>query len=249
MQTIWLGSESVRVDLEHKIDWKERHQILKLAFAADVNANEAAFDIQFGHVKRPTHKNTSWDSAKFEVCAHKWVDISEYGFGVAILNDSKYGHSVDGNVIAVSCLKCPTDPNPISDYCEHLFTISVYPHGNDFQNAGVIDEALALNQPLVAMNIPENRGTMPEIFSLISVDESAIVIDGVKRAEDSDALVVRLYESFGGSAVANVRVPDGIKSASLANLSEEEICKLNIENGVITLPMHAFEIATLILYR
>lgn len=248
-QTVWLSDNSSRLVLEHNIDWRERHQMLKLSFPVAVNTNEATYEIQYGNLKRQTHRNTSWDSAKFEVCAHKWVDVSEYGYGVALLNDCKYGYSVEGSTVMVTCLKCPTDPNPESDFCKHTFTLSLYPHSENLFDAGVIERAYALNQPVVAMRVDKNDGELCDEFSLVSVKEKSVVIEGVKRAEDSLDTVVRLYESFGGSAVAHITVAEGFKSAYLSNLMEEEACELAIENGVITLPMHAFEIATLILKR
>ena len=140
-QTVWIYSGNPRIDIENDIDWQERHQIMKLAFPFDVHSDSATFEIQYGHTKRPTHKNTSWDAAKFEVCAHKWVDISEYGYGVSVLNDSKYGFSAEDNTITVSCLRGPTYPNENADLGKHKFTISILPHLGDLRDGKVIEEA------------------------------------------------------------------------------------------------------------
>ncbi len=244
-ETVWLYSSSPRIELENKIDWHEKHQTLKLAFPVDVNATSATCEIQFGSISRPTHTNTSWDKAKFEICAHRWVDLSEHGYGVALLNDCKFGHSVQGNVLTLTCLRCPTYPNPSLDVGLHEFTCAILPHVGDPYESGIIREAHALNQPLVCMPINANRGPLPESFSMISASEQSVLIDGIKRAEASDAVIVRLYESFGGAAKAHIKLADGVRRVALCDLMENEISELKIDNGQITLPLHAFQIATL----
>ena len=248
-QTMWLYSDSARIDLVHHIDWHEKHQFLKLAFPVNVHATSATYDIQFGHTQRPTHKNTSWDQARFEVCGHKWVDISEYGYGVSILNDCKYGYSAEGSTIKLTCLKCPDYPAPSADVGEHEFTCSIFPHEGDFRKAGTIKEAYALNIPLVAMNIEKSEGTLPDCFSLVSCDNPAVIVETVKPAEDSNDVIVRLYESFGGGASARIKIADGFKKVYLTNLMEKEITELPIVNGEVELNFHSFEIKTLKLVK
>ncbi len=244
-EAIWLYSSSARIQLENRIDWHEKHQTLKLAFPIDVNSTSATCEIQFGSITRPTHTNTSWDKAKFEICAHRWIDLSEHGYGVALLNDCKFGHSVQGNLLTLTCLKCPSYPDPKQDVGQHEFTCALLPHVGDLYESGVIREAHALNQPLVSMPISAHGGPLPERFSMISVDEPSVVIDGIKRAESSDAVIVRLYESFGGSVNAHLRLPHGVSRAVLCDLMETEHTELRIDNGLVSLPLHAFQIATL----
>lgn len=244
-ETVWLYSSSPRIELENRIDWHEKHQTLKLAFPVDVNSTGATCEIQFGSISRPTHTNTSWDKAKFEICAHRWIDLSEHGYGVALLNDCKFGHSAQGNLITLTCLKCPSYPDPDQDVGLHEFTCAILPHVGDLCESGVIREAHALNQPLVSMPIVAHGGSLPESFSMISVDEQSVVIDGIKRAEGSDAVIVRLYESFGGSVNAHLRLPHGVSRAALCDLMENEQTELEIKNGLVSLPLHAFQIATL----
>ncbi len=248
-QTIWLYSASERIDLDHHIDWHEKHQLLKLAFPLNLHATKASYDIQFGHLERPTHQNTSWDKAKFEVCAHKWVDISEHGYGVSLLNDCKYGYSAEGSTIKLTCIKCPEYPAPNADVGEHEFTVSLYPHEGDFREAGTIREAYALNSPLMAMRIEKNDGVLPESFSLVSCDNPAVVLETVKPAEESDDIVIRLYESFGGNAKARIQLADGFTKAYLTTLTEKNVQELQITDGCLELKFHAFEIHTLRLAR
>ena len=246
-QTLWLYSDSPRIDLVHEIDWHEKHQILKLFFPCDLHATEATYEIQFGHVTRPTHKNTSWEEAKFEVCGQKWVDISEYGYGLALLNDCKYGYSAEGSTLALTVLKCPDEPDPTADEGYHTFTCSLFPHMGDFRAAGVIREAYALNQPLLSLPVSEGEGDLPESFSMAECDNPAVVIDGMKRAETGDGLILRLYESFGGKAKARIRVAEGYTRAFLVNLMEENPLPLPIEDGCICLEFGTFEIHTVLL--
>ena len=244
-EIIWLHTENPRIDLEHNIDWQNKRQLLKLHFPINVHATSASYDVQFGHVSRPTHKNTGWDAAKFEVCAHKWADISEHGYGVAIINDCKYGHAADGSTISITCLKCPAAPNPEADLGKHEFVVSVLPHSGDLCNGGVIREAYNLNQPLICLPIEKQNGTNPSRFSLVGTDNEAVIIEGIKKAEDSDDIIVRLYESFGGGTTANIRVADGFSSAYITNLMERDVCEVEIKDGEITIDLHAFEIVTL----
>ena len=238
-QHLWLYSESRRIDFETEIDWHEHHQILKAAFPLDVLASTATYDIQFGHVQRPTHENTSWDKAKFEVYSHKWVDISEPGYGVSLLNDCKYGHNTEGSTLKLTMLKCGTYPNPEADQGMHVFTYSLVPHVGDFRSAGIIREAYALNQPLLATQA-EGNGSLPDDFSLVSCDQKAVMVETVKKAEADNGMIVRMYESFGSKCKANITVAPGFQKAYLCDLME-----LPFDNNCVTLPVSNFEIITL----
>lgn len=247
-QYLWLYSESRRIDFETEIDWHEHHQILKAAFPLDVLSATATYDIQFGHVQRPTHENTSWDKAKFEVYGHKWVDISEPGYGVSLLNDCKYGYNTEGSTLKLTMLKCGTYPNPEADQGLHVFTYSLMPHTGDFRSAGIIQEAYGLNQPMLATRA-EGNGIAPDTFSLVSCDKSAVMIETVKKAESDDSMIVRMYESFGGRCTANITVAPGFRKAYLSDLMENELHELAFVDHQLTLPVSNFEIITLKLTR
>ncbi len=244
-QNMWLYSENPRIDFETELDWHQHHQILKVAFPLDVHTNSATYDIQFGHTTRPTHQNTSWDKAKFETCGHKWVDMAENGYGVALLNDCKYGHSAEGSTIKLTILKCGTYPNPEADQGKHLLTYSLLPHVGDFRQSGVINEAYALNQPISAACVEKNNGTIPETFSLVSCDKENLIVETVKKAEADDSMIVRMYEAFDSRTTATVTVAEGFKKAYLCDLLENEIKELEFKDNKVTIPASNFEIITL----
>ncbi len=128
IQRISLNYNSPRLDFDTSINWQERHTMLKVAFPVDILSPQATYEIQWGNVTRPTHRNTSWDWARFETCAHKWVDLSEGDYGVSLLNDCKYGHDIHDNVMRITLLRSPTMPDPMADFGEHQFKYSLYPH-------------------------------------------------------------------------------------------------------------------------
>jgi len=245
LQTVWLYSQSSRIDIETDIDWHEKHQVIKAVFPLNVHAMSATYDVPFGHVIRPTHQNTSWDEAKFEVYAHKWVDMSENGYGVALLNDCKYGYSTEGSDLSITLLKCATYPDPNADQGRHHFTYSLMPHVGDFREAGVIPEAWYLNQPLLSRPIAPHEGELPDHFSLVSCDSPNAVITAVKKAETDDGLIVRLYDAFDCKSNVTVTVPAEYGKAWLCDLLENEERDLPIQNGSVTLSLSNFEILTL----
>ncbi len=134
-QTVYLYDSIPRVDFETEADWQDKHILLKAAFPFDLHTDKSTYDVQFGNLERPTHANTSWDAAKYELCAHKWADLSEGGYGV---NDCKYGHGASGSTLTLTLLRCPSDPNPDADLGAHRFVYSLYPHGGDFRTGGTI---------------------------------------------------------------------------------------------------------------
>lgn len=243
-QMIWLYSESARVDFETEVDWHEHHQILKAVFPLQVHAMSATFDVQFGHVTRPTHQNTSWDQAKFETYAHKWVDVSEDGYGVAILNNGKYGYAVEGNTLSITLLKSASDPNPEADQGKQSFTYSLYPHTEDFRRGGVIAESYALNQPLYQTTLTPHDGSLPEEYSFVSADCPNAVITAVKKAETGNGLIVRFYEAYDRKSTVTLTVPACYTEAYLCDLMENEIRPLAVCNGSVRLPVSNFEIVT-----
>lgn len=244
-QKIWMYSNSRRIDFDNDIDWHDKHQLLKTAFPFDLHVREAVYEIQFGHVYRPTHENTSWDQAKFEVCGHKWVDVSENGYGVALLNDCKYGFNTEENVLKLTMLKCASYPNPVADEGKHIFSYSLLPHSGDFREADVIKEAYIFNQPLTAIPVSAHKGTLPASYSLCSCDEKNVVLETVKKAEESDDMIVRLYEAFDSRGKATVHVADGFKKAYLCDLMENELEELHLDGNTVSVPIKNFEIITL----
>jgi alpha-mannosidase len=211
-----------RLEYAFDIDWHERQKLLKLAFPLDLRTDRATSEIQFGHLHRPIARNTSWDTARFETVAHRWIHVGEPGFGVAIANDVVYGHDVrsdvteDGRPITVarlSLLRAPTFPDPAADQGRHTFTVSLRPGG--------IPEAIVDGY---AQHLPARRTTGTTVEPLLSVTDPAIVVEAVKLAEDrSGDVVVRLYESRGGRAAGELRTTFPWTAVTATDLLEREI--------------------------
>ena len=177
VQTYRLLSGSRRLDVETRIDWHERRVLLRALFPLNVRSHEATSETMFGAQRRPTHGNTGWDAARFEVSAHRFCDLSEPGYGVALLNDGKYGHSAKGNVLGISLLRSPLYPDPLADEGEHRFTYALLPHPGDWTEAGVTREAFALNSPLV----PVRGREMPE-EPFVVAEGLELALAGLKRS-------------------------------------------------------------------
>ncbi len=245
VQVIRLAGGSRFVDFSTEVDWHETNRLLKVAFPVDVRSLRATYEIQYGHVERPTHSNTSWDAARFEVCAQKWADLSEPGYGVALLNDCKYGYDIAGNVIRLSLLRAPTWPDPVADRGTHRFTYRLLPHSGDLRSAGIIDAGYDLNVPLRIVDASPHPGPRQCEGSILSVDAPNVVIEVAKRADDgSGALVVRMYEAWGRRGPVTLRVPWTIRRASLADLLERETDEVPAEASQVTLDLCPFQIAT-----
>ena len=245
VQNIYLYNNIDKIDFENFIDWKESHIILKTAFPVDVNTNKATYDIQFGSVERPTHKNTSWDAARFEVCAHKYCDLSEYGYGVSLLNDCKYGHAIHDGVMSLTLIKCGTFPDPDADKCEHTFTYSLYPHAGDYREAGTIKKAYDLNIPMVCVKAGDNKGTLSNEYSLFTVDCDNVIFETAKKAETEESIILRGCEYFNKRTTANVKFGFPVKKAYLCDMLENNIQELDVVNNTICVVFKPFEINTI----
>ena len=243
-QIMWLYSENSCIDFETDMDWHEHHQVLKAYFPLDVHAMSATFDVQYGHVTRPTHENTSWDKAKFETYAHKWVDVSENGYGVAMLNDGKYGHAVEGSKLSITLVKSATDPYPEADQGRQTFTYSLMPHLDDFRKGDVIEESYALNQPLYEKQIAANKGDLAENYSFVSADKPNAIITAVKKAENDNGLIVRFYDAYDCKSQITLTVPNTYTKAYLCDLMENEMKELTVTDGRMTVSASNFEIVT-----
>ena len=233
-----LRAGSARVDIETEVDWHEDERLLKAAFPLDLRADDARYDVQYGHVRRPTHRNTSWDDARFEVCGHFWADLSEPDFGVAVLNDAKYGHDCLGSTMRLTLLRAPNYPDPDADRGRHRFTYSLLPHGPSL--ADVLVESWALNLPPRSCH----GATKP---SVVAVDHPGVVVTAVKAADDgSGDVVVRLHEAFGGRARAVVSVGVAVSSVVTCDLAERPQGQPSaVEGDALALELRPFEIRTL----
>ena len=244
-EILYFYANSPRVDIHFTADWKEDQLLLKTLFPVEMNTTEATFEIQYGNVKRSTAVNTSWDRARFEVCHHKWMDVSEGGYGISFLNDCKYGISVEENVVGLSLLKCGVYPNPQADREVHNAVYSVFPHEGSWQEAGTVREAYLLNNPLqVFSGSGENRNG-PKRYSMVEHDHRNIMIESVKKAEDNDDTIIRLYEFENRKTDVRLRLPRKAERIWLCNLMEENEILLAEDAQDVTVTAEPFGILTI----
>jgi alpha-mannosidase len=239
-QVVRLDAEAPRVEFHTTVDRHEEHKLLKVCFPLAVRAPSATYETPFAYAERPTHYSTSFDRARYEVPGQRFADLSEHGFGAALLTDSKYGYSCYGNELRISLLRAPKSPDPDADMGAHEFAYALFPHAGGWREAGVVGEALRFNAPL---------RFVPAAFdgSFASVDDPNLVLDTIKRAERSDSLVLRLYEAHGGRGTARVQLTAPFRHARLANALEEELGDVEVEDGAIVLPYRPHQVITVML--
>lgn len=244
-QTIRLAADSRRVDFVTRVDWHETHSLLKVAFPVAVLNTVATYEIQWGSIERPTHRNTSWDYAKFEVPAQKWADLSEGDYGVALLNDGKYGYDVRDNVVRLSLIKSATMPDATADQGHHEFTYSLLPHLGNWRN-GVITEAYKLNNAATVV-AGDSRLAENSRKALVSTGNENVVIETIKPAENGKGFIVRLFESHRARGLVTICFGQDIAAVHRCNLLEEDIHPVATnENGNrLTLDLAPFEIVNL----
>lgn len=234
-----LDAHAGRLEFHTEVDWHENRKMLKVVFPVNVRAMNATYEMQFGCVERPTHFNTSFDIARYEVAGHKWADLSEFDFGVALLTESKYGFSTFDNQMRISLLRSPKHPDENADMGKHRFAYAIMPHAGDWRSGGVVAEGYKFNAPLL---ITAGSGRP---VSFASVDQPNLVLDTIKKAEDSNATILRLYEAHGGRGMGRVKLNFPHKFAAFCNGMEEETGPAKIVNGAIEVPFGPFKIVTI----
>ncbi len=252
-QTMRTYTHSRRIDFITTVNWYEKQKLLRVYFPTEIRATEATYDVQFGNVKRPTNSNTSWEEAKFEVVGHQWADISERGFGVALLNDSKYGYAIRGGTLSLSLLRAPTSPDPEADMGVHRFTYSLLPHPGDWFEGNVHAEAWDLNDPLLiflAATNPQGDLAKKQLFKL---ESSGIHVDAVKLAEiaplksdkpqTSPPVILRIHEYSGGLSPFRITSDYEIERWEECNLMEESIGPV-VEKETIEGVIKPYEVKT-----
>ncbi len=248
-QEMTFYADSRRIDFKTSVDWHERNTLLKVGFAVNVLAEHCRNEIQFGHVVRPMHANTSWDQARFETCAHKWVDVSEGNYGVAVLNDGKYGHDTLDGMISLTLLRSSSCPDERAEAGSHAFTYALLPHPGDFTTEAVVREAYALNVPLRAMKLEAgNAAGSDTAATLCRVDAPNVIVETVKKAEADDALIVRVYEAGKMRGPVSITFTRPLRKAYACNLLEERDEYVSTEDNRITFAIHPFEIRTFKVY-
>lgn len=247
-QDMTIYQDKDRIDFATQVSWKEKQVLLKAFFPVDIHTTEATYEIQFGNINRPTHTNTEWDFAKFEVSAHKWVDLSEGSYGVSLLNDCKYGYDIHENVIGITLIKSAVRPDETADRGEHTFTYSLYPHKGSWQESNVQQSAMELNVSLIGKETGGDAKSN-DSFGLLSVDSDHIVIDTVKRAEEERAYIIRLYE-FKNQKEQGITMSFGlpVKKVVETNLIERELGDIDVTDGQIHFDIAGYEIKTYKVY-
>jgi alpha-mannosidase len=241
-QEIYFYADSRRIEFNTYVDWKEHQHLLKVHFPVNIHSDEAAFDIQFGNVTRKVHSNTSWDKARFESCGQKWIDLSEGHYGVSLLNDCKYGHSIKDGNMAITLIKSGIEPNPDTDQEEHFFTYALYPHAEGWRDAGTVKEAYKLNQPAIAA-----QGGKPGTEkSFAAVDKANIILETIKLAEDGKGIILRLYECENALTNAALILGRDVSAASVeeCNLIEEKVCDVPVTDNSFKFSIKPYEIKT-----
>ncbi|MBQ7831383.1 MAG: alpha-mannosidase [Clostridia bacterium] len=234
-----------RIDFVTNIDWKEKRQLLKARFPFNLLVDKATYDVQFGNLERSTAANTSWDAAKFETCGQKWVDFSENNYGVALLNDGRYGFGAEDSTLTITLLKSGSFPYDGASDDLPEFTYSLYPHGGDFREGGVVEAAYVLNRGLQAKAITKQSGNLSEEYSLVTCDTKGVFIETVKGADKGAGIVLRMFEAFKETKEVALRFGCDVKKAYICDMLENEETELVVENGRVVFPIKPFEIITL----
>lgn len=239
-QEVILYHDLPRIDFHITADWQNSHVLLRVYFPTALNATRASYEIQYGNVERETTSNQSWDSAKFEVCAHKWADLSEEGLGISLLNDCKYGHSIKGGVLGLTLIKAGTYPNEHADLGRHEFTYSIYPHRNRWKDAKTVEMAYNLNVPLLSC---VGKGKVSG-RSFVSIDRKNVFFEVLKLAEDGDGLILRVYENQNCRGKVTFTLPKQIRRVQECDLLEQPLAEIPVKEGVFTDFIKPYEIKT-----
>jgi alpha-mannosidase len=245
-QRLVLGRETPYLEVHNEVEWRERRKLLKVAFELRVTADSATYEIPYGTIGRSGNPRTQAERAKFEVPGQRWADVSRGDYGVSILNDGKYGWDYHGNVLRLSLLRAPIWPDSAADRGHHRFRFAVYPHAGDWRAAQTVRRAAEYNVPLLAAPEPSHPGELGRRVSLVSVSPEHVQLTWVKRAEDSERLVLRLVEWHGVAATAEVTVSCEIAEAHAANLLEDPERALPTSGRTVTMPLRPYEIATVL---
>ncbi len=247
VQVVSLTSGARQVEFDTFIDWHEQQTVLKAVFPFDMNVSEVRSEIQFGHVKRATHRNTTWDRARFEASMHRWVDLSEPDFGAALINDCKYAYDAHEQTIRLTLVRGATYPHPMADQGEHRLRYALLLHAGTGDLECVHHAAEAFNNPLRLVGTPGD-GAADARFCLAETDAANVALETVKKAEASDALVLRMFEHANRRARATVTFGLPVRSVRTVNLMEEAPSPpLPLRDNSVTIDFRPFEIVTLLI--
>jgi alpha-mannosidase len=246
VQTYRLMAGSSRVDIDTHIDWHERLMLIRALFPTTIRSHEATFETMFGVQKRATHRNTTWERARFEAGAHRFVDLSEPEYGVALLNDAKYGHNAIDGTLGISLVRGPLHPDPFADEGEHRFTYSFFPHTGNWVEGGVTREARALNAPLVVTAAGADASDRPAWVTSTGIE---VGLGALKRAHDRDGIVLRVYEPHGSRGRAALTFADGPTTVSRVTILEDpaEGSEIDVDGDTASFEIGPFEVVSLLI--
>jgi alpha-mannosidase len=240
-QRLILYNELPRIDFVTTVEWHERNKMLKVAFPVDVLSRTATYDLSYGAIQRPTHTNTTWDQAKFEVCGHQWADLSAGRFGVSLLNDSKYGWDIRGQLMRLTLLRGSIRPDPYSDDGCHTFTYSLFPHAGTWQQAGTVHAARNLNTPLTVLPVKRHRGPVSPEHSYLTVPADGVFVGALKPAERGSEVVLRLAELHGDQTPVSVQW-DRMATACECDLIERPETNRSVRGGRLNETIKPYQI-------
>jgi len=245
VEDLMMNAIQPRIDVRLQVDWQEKRTLLKVAFPVEILSTRATYDIQWATIERSTHGNTEFDRARFEVPARHWADLSEADYGVCLLNDSKYGYDVRGNTLRLSLLRSSIVPDPHADEGQHDMTYALYPHEGDWRY-GSVQQGYELNHPLLAVAAESHAGDKGARAAFLSVDCENIIVETVKKAEDSKAVVLRVYEAYGQRNAATIAFARQPKRVYETDMMEENPKPLRLKGHEVSLFFTPYEIKTLL---
>lgn len=243
--SLWTGSR--KLDFATDIDWQDRLILLKALFPLNLRTAYATCDVAYGNFVRPTHSNTDFEKARYEVVAHKWVDLSEGDYGVSLLNNGKYGHTFDRNTVALTLLKSPTAPDPDADLGRHTFTYSLYPHPGDWRQAQTARRAYELNVGVQALPLPGRTDSDSQAHSWLSNERPGVIISAVKPAEDGEGLIVRLYECHNERGLDRLTFAQPPAAAWECNLLEDKLGPVELAGNGFEFEVRPYEVKTFLI--
>ncbi len=247
-QDIILYKELDRIDFKTNVDWWEEKTMLKVAFPLSFSDSVATYEIPFGSITRSTGNTTSIEKAQYEVPAMRWADVTSGNYGVTLLNNSKYGYDIKGNVMRLSLLRSPKWPDPTADRGKHSIEYSLYPHIGNWKDADVVRKGYEFNNPLIAVMNDIHKGGLSLSKSFVQLDADNLILTQIKKAEDSDAWIVQWYEAEGRDTNANLILPFTPNKVFISNFLEEEKEQLFFEKNLVTVPTKKNSVVTLKIY-
>ena len=248
VQTVWLYADRAEIEFDTEIDWQCQKTLLKAEFPVDINTTRAICDVPFGSIERSITQNTTWEQAKFEVCAHKYVDLSEGNYGVALMTDCKYGYSFVERQMEVSLLRTPKHPYPEADIGKHKIRYALYPHTSNFYASDVVQKAYVFNNPLMVQTVERGNGALPETYSFVSCEAKNVAIDTVKESEDGACIVIRAYEYANTQTKTEISFGFEVEKVIICDMIERDIQELKVHNRKITVNFKPFEVITCKVY-